>query len=62
MAYFRDIIKKIEENFEEFDEFCAESDFPCIEDTCDGFCPECEQMLKCETYKEIEGEWEWFYT
>ncbi len=29
---------------------------------CDGFCPECEQMLRCESYKEMKDEWEWFYT
>ena len=65
MAYFNDTFKKFEEYFNGFEglyEFCAECDFPCNEDTCDGFCPECGQMLKCEAYKEIKEDWEWFYT
>ncbi len=37
--------------------------FAYVEDGCDGFCPECEQMLKCEVYnKELKKEWEWIYS
>jgi len=33
-----------------------ESDF--IEYGCDTFCLECEDILECEGFKEIHGEWE----
>lgn len=38
--------------------------FGCAEDEdcdCDGFCPDCEQIIVCEAYKEIEAEWDSFY-
>ena len=62
MAYFKDTVEKSEECCEELDQVCAECDFLCVEDICNGFCPECERMLRCDIYEEIKGEWEWFYT
>ncbi len=38
--------------------------FGCDDDDdcdCDGFCPDCEQIIVCEAYKEIESEWDSFY-
>jgi hypothetical protein len=39
-----------------------EMNFICVDDNHDGFCPECEQMLKCKVYKEIKDEWEKVYS
>jgi len=33
-----------------------------VNNGCDGFCPECGQMLRCEVYKEMKDDWEWIYT
>lgn len=57
-ASFRDRVEKFEKYYndpEQFNKIFTELGFTYIEDGCDGFCPECEQMLKCEAYKEIKG-------
>lgn len=36
----------------------TELNFICIEETHDGFCPECKEMSKCKVFKEIKDEWE----
>jgi len=63
--HFKDRVEKFDKYFndpEQFNKIFTELGFTYVEDGCDGFCPECEQMMKCEVYKEIKGEWEWFYS
>jgi hypothetical protein len=58
-------VEKFEQYFndpEQFNKIFTELGFTYVKDGCDGFCPECEQMLKCEVYKEIKDEWEWIYS
>ncbi len=31
------------------------------DDGCDGFCPECMLMVKCDAYQELKDEWDSFY-
>lgn len=62
-AQFRDTVEKFEQYFndpEQFHKIFTELGFTYVDDGCDGFCPECEQMLKCEVYKEIKDEWKGF--
>jgi len=41
----------------------TELGFTRVDDGCDGFCPECEQMTTCQVYKEeLKEEWERFYS
>ncbi len=62
---FKDRVGKFEQYFndpEQFNKIFTELGFTYVDDGCDGFCPECEQMLKCEAYKELKDDWEWFYS
>ncbi|MBM4135818.1 MAG: hypothetical protein FJ241_03195 [Nitrospira sp.] len=62
---FKNRVEKFDKYFndpEQFHKIFTELGFIYVEDGCDGFCPECEQMPKCETYKEIKDEWEWLYS
>ena len=64
-AHFKDKVEKFEQYYddtEQFHKIFTELGFTYVDDGCDGFCPECEQMLKCEVYKEIKDEWEWIYS
>lgn len=64
-VYFRGTVKKFERCFddpEQFHKIFTELGFSYVEDGCDGFCPECEQMLKCEVYKETKDVWYGFYS
>ncbi|MEW6417531.1 MAG: hypothetical protein AB1480_05340 [Nitrospirota bacterium] len=64
-AYFNDTVEKIEKYYndpEQFNKIYTELGFTYVDDGCDGFCPECEQMLKCEVYRDIKDGWEWFYS
>lgn len=64
-AYFRDVGEKFEQYFsdpEQYHKIFSELGFTYVDDGCDGFWPECEQMLKCEVYEEIKDEWEWIYS
>ncbi len=64
-AYFKDTVEKFEQYFndpEKFHKIFTELGFAYVDDGCDGFCPECKQMLKCEAYKEMKDGWEKFYT
>lgn len=64
-VYFRETVEKFERYFddpEQFHKIFSELGFTYVEDGCDGFCPECEQMIKCEVYKETKEEWEGFYS
>jgi len=31
-------------------------------DGCDGFCPECKLITKCDTYEEMKEGWRLFYS
>ena len=58
-------VEKFEQYFndpEQFNKIFTELGFTYVEDGCDGFCPECEQMMKCKVYKEIKDEWKWIYS
>jgi hypothetical protein len=58
-AYFRDTVEKFEQYFndpEQFHKIFTELRFTYVDDDCDGLCPECEQMLRCEIYKEMKDE------
>lgn len=63
---FKTVVKKFEkyhDDPEQYHKIFTELGFTYAEDGCDGFCPECEQMLKCEVYnKELKKEWEWIYS
>lgn len=64
-VYFRETVDKFERYFddpEQFHKIFSELGFSYVEDGCDGFCPECKQMLKCEAYEETKDEWEGFYS
>ncbi len=64
-AQFRDTVEEFDQYFndpEQFNKIFTELGFTYVEDCCDGFCPECEQMMKCEVYKEIKDGWEWIYS
>jgi hypothetical protein len=55
-AYFNDTVEKFEKYYndpEQFHKIFTELGFIYVDDGCDGFCPECEQMLRCEAHKEI---------
>ena len=63
--YFRETVEKFERYFddpEQFHKIFSELGFTYVEDGCDGFYPECGQMLECEVYKETKGEWEGIYS
>lgn len=65
MVYFRATVEKFERYFddpEQLHKIFSELGFTYIEDGCDGFCPECKQMLKCEVHKETKDEWSRFYS
>ncbi|MBI5746266.1 MAG: hypothetical protein HZA13_04620 [Nitrospirae bacterium] len=65
-VHFRETVEKFERYFddpEQFHKIFTELGFTYIEDGCDGFCPECKQMLKCgEAYKESKDGWEGIYS
>jgi hypothetical protein len=61
---FRDRVEKFEQYFGDADQhhkIFTELGFAYVDDGCDGFCPECERMLKCEVYPELREGWERFY-
>ncbi len=64
-VYFRDAVEKFEKydnDHEQFHKTFTELGFTYVEDGCEGFCPECEQMLRCEVYQEIKESWKGFYS
>ena len=64
-ASFRKRVEKFEQYFndpEQFNKIFTELGFTYVDDRYDSFCSECEQILKCEVYKEIKDEWEWIYS
>ncbi|RJQ48591.1 MAG: hypothetical protein C4538_03500 [Nitrospiraceae bacterium] len=64
-AYVKGIFSKHHEcvrNPDRLQEICAEHGFDYIDHTnCDGFCPDCGQILTCEAYDEIKDEWDGYY-
>ncbi len=64
-TYFRDTVEKFEKYYddpEQHHKIFEELGFTLVEDGCDGFCPECEQMLKCEVYNENKKDWDGMYS
>lgn len=68
MASYRDLTGKYPSVYNDFElpgeivKAKDNFDFRCDDDdSCDGFCPECNLMIKCETYIELKDEWESFY-
>ncbi len=62
---FKKRVEKFERYYddpEQHHKIYEELGFMYVDDGCDGFCPECEKMLKCEIYKEIKDDWERFYS
>ncbi len=48
-AYSKDTVEKFEQYFndpEQFHKIFTELGFTYVDDGCEGFCPECKQMLK----------------
>jgi hypothetical protein len=62
VAYYRDCSGKCDQSSDQFLEIFSEFDFDCFDNTCDFYCPGCINMLKCEIYFEIMGEWKSFYS
>jgi hypothetical protein len=68
MGSFNDLTGKFQHSPDDFDCETSLSDsyfqqsYDICDDDCDGFCPECEQMIRCEAYDEIKHEWDSFYT
>jgi len=68
MASYQDYSGKYSSIFGEFS-LCpqqnlrsAASLFGCDDDDdCNGFCPECSQIFRCEAYEELKDEWDSFY-
>jgi len=64
-AYVRGVFNQYRErvcNTEQFQEICAEHGVVYVDHTCcDGFCPECVQIINCEAYEEMKDEWDGFY-
>ncbi len=62
-AYFNETVEKFEQcwnNPDQFSNIFTELGFTYVDDGCDGFCPECEKMMKCKAYKELNPEWDKF--
>ncbi len=57
--------KNFNESFNDplkFNKIYKELGFSYGDDSCNGYCPECEKMYRCDIYKEIRDEREWIYT
>ena len=65
-AYIRGILherKNCLDISSQLHEILAEHGIEYVDHTnCDGFCPDCGQILNCEAYKEVKGEWDGFYS
>lgn len=64
MAYYRDLAGGFGNELigpEEYLDVFGEFDFICIDEECTFFCPECRNMLQCETYREVKEAWETLY-
>ncbi|UCG77227.1 MAG: hypothetical protein JSV21_06425 [Nitrospirota bacterium] len=70
---FEEALKEYQQKeLERFDSSCrltreyktlpTESGFSFVVEGCDGFCPECQLVLKCETYDKIKDTWRMFYS
>jgi len=69
MASYQDFSDKYSSIFAEFS-LCPQKDLQRAampfsdcddDDDCNGFCPECSQMIRCEAYEELKDEWDSFY-
>ena len=58
--YFNETVEKFAKYYNDHEQhrkIFTELGFTYVDDGCDGFCPECEQKLTCEFYKELKDEW-----
>ena len=63
--YRRKAIEKFENTAmtcKEFKTLPTEDGLSYVIEGCDGFCPECEVVLTCETYEKIKETWRLFYS
>ncbi|GBE31131.1 hypothetical protein BMS3Bbin05_00028 [bacterium BMS3Bbin05] len=61
--YYRKIVEDFDNNRDEHNKVLfSEYGFSYTEDSCDGFCPECPNVLNCETYEKIKDGWRLFYS
>lgn len=61
MGCSKDLTGKIREYIINPEEVFKELGFKYVCDDCDGFCPECKEIMKCVAYKEMKDAWEIFY-
>lgn len=62
-VYIDNQVRKYEQYFSlplKFYQISEEMAFSIAQENCNGFCPECDQMLKCEVYKETKDAWDRF--
>ncbi|GJQ24642.1 MAG: hypothetical protein HRU72_02930 [Planctomycetia bacterium] len=62
--HFHEILEKFEKYYNDPDQhhkIFTELGFAYLGDSCDGFCPECEQKSDCEVYEDLKDEWEGLY-
>lgn len=63
--YRKKAIEKFENdarNSKEFKTIPADAGLSYVIEGCDGFCPECDLVLTCETYEKIKETWRLFYS
>jgi len=59
--HFNETVEKFEKYYndpKQHHKIFTELGFTYVDDGCDGFCPECEQKLKCEIYDELKNDHE----
>lgn len=62
-AYLNKQTQKYEPYFSlpmQFHQISMEMAFSIIQESCNGFCPECRMMSECEVYLETKEEWDRF--
>lgn len=62
-TYLKNRVKKYDPYFElpvQFYRIPEDAGMAFMTESCNGFCPECEKMLQCETYKETKDAWDRF--
>ena len=63
--YYRKTVERFDDEAnadKEYKTLSTDSGFSYVVEGCDGFCPECKLVLKCETYDKIKDTWRLFYS
>jgi hypothetical protein len=63
-ACFDDAVKNFKHYHNRLDQYrkiFTELGFAYVNYRCSGFCPECEQKMRCLVYEELKDEWEVLY-